>query len=486
VFEVLPLNHVIIALNICQGVLMEHFTVKHIIELLNNQHMTSYELVELYLKRIKEIDPLLNSVSELNVHALDEAKKLDLERSLKGPRSLLHGIPILLKDNINTQDGMRTTASSFALSDLYAPYEATIVKKLKQAGIIILGKANLSEFAYFMSYDKMPSGYGSLNGQVKSPYHENIDPLGSSTGSAVSVAANLIPFSVGTETNGSLMAPAFMNSIVAIKPTLGLVSRHGIIPISETQDTAGPMAKTVMDCAYLLDVLKGSDPHDAYTKDANAKQKTYADADQIDVKGMSVGFLRFNKYKYNELDLEVLNEAFDKLQSIGINVRWYDFEAVTIPNDQTLLYEFKHSLNAYLNSVTGYTKMKSLEDIIKFNEENKERCLKYGQSILTAAQKTSGTLNDSNYLKLRKEFLLEARKYDDLLDTENLDALISTKWLSYAPVYGNPSICVPGRKLVDDKPKSLIFVGRKWDEKRLIAIAHAYEKLTNHRIAPSL
>lgn len=465
---------------------MQHLTVEDVIDALEKQTLTSVELTSYYLKQIENYNHIVNAVSQINPNALAMAKALDEERKTQGPRSMLHGIPILLKDNINTTDGLFTTANSLALSDLKTPYEATIVKKLKDAGLLILGKANLSEFAYFMSYDKMPSGYGSLNGQVKNPYHEGIDPLGSSTGSAVSVAADMILFSIGTETNGSLMAPAYQNSIVSIKPTLGLVSRYGIIPISEHQDTAGPMAKSVMDCAYLLEALVGSDEHDPYTKHANEHIKTYHHADQLSVKGKKIGILKFPNYAYNDEELSILTEAKEKLEAVGMTVSWFNFEVKHLKNDASLLYEFKHGLNQYLDSVSGYTQMTSLSDIIEFNNKNKERCLKYGQSILTKSNETNGDLNDAEYLKIRQSLLKEAKKFQDLLETEHLDALVSTKWLSYAPIHGNPSICVPGKKLIDQKPISLVFVGKKWDEQTLIAIAHHYEINTKHRIPPNL
>ena len=465
---------------------MKQLTVNEIINALNQGDLSAYELTRYYLDQIHRYNDKLNAVSQLNPNALDMAKALDEERKTKGPRSLLHGIPILLKDNINTTDGLLTTANSLALSDLKTPYEATIVKKLKEAGVLILGKANLSEFAYFMSYDNMPSGYGSLNGQVKSPYNEGIDPLGSSTGSAVSVAADMIIFSIGTETNGSLMAPAYQNSIVSIKPTLGLVSRYGIIPISEHQDTAGPMAKTVMDCAYLLEALVGSDQHDPYTKHADQHIKSYHTADQLSVKGKKVGILKFPNYAYNDEELSILTEAKEKLEAVGMDVSWFNFEVKHLKNDASLLYEFKNGLNHYLKTVEGHTKMTSLSDIIEFNNDNHTRCLKYGQSILTKSDETNGDLNDTKYLKIRQALLKEARKFQDLLELEHLDALVSTKWLSYAPIHGNPSICVPGKKLIDQKPISLVFVGKKWDEQTLIAIAHHYEMNTLHRIPPNL
>ena len=465
---------------------MNNLTVKEMIHAMQEGDLTSYTLTSYYLAQINQYNDVINAVSQINPNALLEAQTLDAERKQKGPRSPLHGLPVLLKDNINTTDGLFTTANSYALSDLKTPYEATLVKNLKDWGVLILGKANLSEFAYFMSYDDMPSGFGSLNGQVKSPYHHAIDPLGSSTGSAVSVACDMVIFSVGTETNGSLMAPAYRNSIVSIKPTLGLVSRYGIIPISEHQDTAGPMAKTVMDCAYLLEALVGSDDKDPYTKKADELKQPYHTADQLSIAGKRIGILKFTNYAYTDEELAILDEAKEKLEAQGVTVTWYNFELKHLKNDASLLFEFKHGLNNYLKSVSGATKMTSLADIIKFNNENKDRCLKYGQSILTKSEETTGDLNDPEFLKVRQSLLKEARKFQDLMEKDQLDALISTKWLSYGPIYGNPSICVPGKKLIDQKPVSVVFIGKKYDEMTLISLAHHYEINTKHRIAPKL
>jgi amidase len=461
-------------------------TLQELIFELRNHTTNSEQLVKTYLSQIERYDGILNAVAELNEEALKTARALDKEAAEKGFRSLLHGIPLLIKDNINTSDSMHTTANSEALSDLITPYEATIVTKLRDAGAIILGKANLSEFAYFMSFDKMPSGYGSRNGQVVSPYHSSIDPLGSSTGSAVAVAANMIPVAIGTETNGSLMAPAYQNSIVSIKPTFGRVSRYGIIPISVYQDTAGPMAKTVADCAILLDIIQGGDPLDPMTQDEPANALSLSDAFKLDVSGRKVGIVTLSGYQYDEEELAILNDAKEHLIKLGIEIEEIAFESHSMPNTKSMLYEFKNGLNNYLESVKGYTKMTSLADIIAYNTAHSEKCLRYGQSILEAAEKTSGDLNDPEYLKIREALLVEANRFETLMKERNLDALISTIWTSYAPIAGNPSICVPAKALVDLKPRSLIFVGKKWDDARLISIAHAYEQATRYRIPPKL
>jgi amidase len=463
---------------------MKEMTIVSLNEQFEKGTLTSVELVKHCLERIAKIDPLLNSVAELNPDALSIALNLDEERKTKGPRSLMHGIPLFIKDNINTHDQMHTTANSLALADLKAPYDASIVTQLRDAGAIILGKANLSEFAYFMSDEKMPSGYGSLHGQVKHPYHLDIDPLGSSTGSAVSVAADLVPVSVGTETNGSLMAPAYMNGIVSMKPTLGMVSRYGIIPISAKQDTAGPMGKTVEDCAILLDILAKEDPKDPVTKDAHFGKKHLSKACKRPVQGLKVGLLSITQYPYSDEEKSIIEEVRSVLSSQGVEVLDMPFEAKRVENHKALVYDFKHDLNQYLSSVKGYTKMNTLSDIIHFNKLDPDRRMKYGQSLLIESNETSGDLEDPVYLEMRKRQETETRRFEDIMVEQGLTALISTIWTSYAPVYGNPCITVPGKAIVDKKPIGVVFVGKKFDDANLIAIAHAYEQKTKHRIPP--
>lgn len=465
---------------------MKELTLQTLIEDLRTGKTTSAKLVKSYLRRIKKYDTVLNAVAELNPDALKIAKAMDLEALQTGFRSPMHGIPILIKDNINTHDSMHTTANSFALADLLAPYDATIVEKLRAAGAVILGKANLSEFAYFMSYDKMPSGFGSRNGQVKNPYDFRIDPLGSSTGSAVALAANMIPVAIGTETNGSLMAPAYQNSVVAIKPTFGMVSRYGIIPIAIHQDIAGPMARTVADCAILLDILQGADARDAYTAEPPMNQKPYAKAIDRPVHGKRIGILKLSRYVYDPEEQAILDEAKSKFEAMGVRVETVEVESYKFNNTASMLVEFKQGLNEYLKTVQGSTKMTSLADIIEFNKVHRERCLQYGQSILEAAQKTSGDLNDSEYEAFRIKEWNEANLFERLMAERQIDALISTIWTSYAPIAGNPSICVPAKALNDLKPRSIILVGKKWDDATLIALAHAYEQATRHRIPPQL
>ncbi len=463
---------------------MKNYTVKSLIQKIDHNEISIKDITNYYLNRISKYDPYLNSIAEINpdIHKIID----DIQYAPK--KSMLHGIPIVIKDNIQTHDLMHTTANSYALKDFIAPFDATIVEKLRAAGMVLLGKANLSEFAYYMSYDDMPSGYGSLHGQVKNPYDEKIDPLGSSTGSAVSVAADLIPISIGTETNGSLMAPAYMNSITSIKPSLGFVSRYGIIPISQFQDTPGPMAKTVEDCALLLDVIYGYDSKDLMTSICKTYRPNFYEATKKTIKNKTIAILNYiyKDFKYSDEELEILRKAKELFTHLGASVITIDFELDDLNNDETLLIEFKHDINAYFSSLKESIPIKSLENLIDFNKQNQEKCLVYGQSIFEASQKTSGNLDDSAYKETKTKQMKIAEKLENTLKTYHLDAAISTMRNSYAPIYGNPTISVPAKPLIDLNPISMVFFGKKYDDENLITIAHHYETHTNLRIAPKL
>ncbi|RJP62531.1 MAG: amidase [Ignavibacteriales bacterium] len=433
---------------------------------LEHQQTTSVKLVEdAILSYTKWLDK--NAIAMISPQALNQARVLDEERRMGHLRGPLHGIPIVIKDNIFYQDGTPTTANAYSLHDLFPPYHATIVSKLLEQGAIILGKANLSEFAYFMSYDDMPSGYGSMYGQVKHPFDETIDPYGSSTGSAVAVKLDIVPGSIGSETNGSLMAPAYQCQIVSIKPTFGLVSQHGMIPISPTQDTAGPMAHTVYDCAILLDAIADS-------KKKEALDITGSFLDQIEFPNpYRVGLIYPTNHAYTETENKILENATKNLQKIGIEVKKIDIELPHLDNDPTLLVEFKYAINAFLEEVKGSTKMSSLADIISYNEKHQERCLKYGQSILVKSNQTSGDLNDLSYLQKRHELLEKASLFEKVLKEERLTALALPYWLGFAPIYGNPSICIP-EGVFEGQPKALVFVGHIGDDVSLIGLTHRY------------
>jgi amidase len=463
---------------------MKDYTVCELIQKINTKALSIHEISDYYLNRIKTYDGYLNSISEINPDLSHIIETLE-----KSPqKSKLHGIPIVIKDNIQTKDQMHTTANSYALKDFIAPFDATIVKKLRDSGMVLLGKSNLSEFAYFMSDQDMPSGYGSLHGQVIHPYNPKIDPLGSSTGSAVSVAADLIPISIGTETNGSLMAPAYKNSITSIKPSLGFVSRYGIIPVSQFQDTPGPMAKTVEDCALLLDVIYGYDPQDPATKICKSYKPSFYEATKKTIKNKKIAILNYSykDFKYSKEEQEVLDKTKNLFISLGAEVIELDFILDNLNNEETLLIEFKNDINAYFKSVRPSCPIESLEDLIAFNKKHAKRCLVFGQSIFEAAQKTSGNLDDDHYKAIKSEQMKKAKKLENLLKLHHLDAAISPMRNSYAPIYGSPTISVPAKALNDLNPLSLVFFGKMYDDENLITIAHQFEIHTHYRIPPKL
>lgn len=440
---------------------------------LENQLTTSVKLVEDAIQtHLQWLDK--NAVACISPKALDQARILDEERRCGQIRGPLHGIPILIKDNILYKDGTPTTANAYAFHDLFPPYNAVIVDKLIEQGAIILGKANLSEFAYFMSYDDMPSGYGSMYGQVKHPFDETIDPYGSSTGSAVAVKLGIVSASIGSETNGSLMAPAYQCQIVSIKPTFGLVSQQGIIPISPTQDTAGPMGQTVEDCAILLDVIVDQEKKDALHQGSFLDQIRSPHA-------YRVGMIYPTNHAYSETEKLILEQAIKDMEAIHMEVKRIDIALPDLDNDPTLLVEFKYAMNAFLKEIKGSTKMTSLDDIILFNETHSKRCLKYGQSILTKSNQTKGDLNDPAYQKNRAELHEKSSLFESILKEEDMTALVLPFWLGFAPIYGNPSICIP-EGMYDGKPKALVFVGKMGDDASLIGVSHQY--MTHRKFRP--
>lgn len=444
-------------------------------EMLTKNEITSVELISYCLEQIAQGEPHLNAIAALNPHALKEAQQLDDELKTRGPRSALHGIPILVKDNIETGDGLPCTANALVMAHFIPPQDAPLVAQLRQAGAIILGKTNLSEWAYFMSDDHMPSGYGSLNGQVVHPHHSSIDPLGSSTGSAVAVAAGYVPLAIGTETNGSLMAPAYQTGTVAMKPTFKIVPGEGIIPLALTQDTAGPMARHVEDCAVLLH----------YLQSPSSTPQDFLHACQLPVQGKRVALVHLRSYAYQPDELVILDEVQRVLIAQGIHVERFDMVDNEMDNYPTLLMEFKHDLNAYLAQKSEFGAAKSLSDIIAFNKLHAERCLRYGQTILEKADTLTGDLIDPVYCQQREQLLVEAERFEVAMQTHQWDAIISTQWMSYAPIAGNPSIVVPGNRLsTTSTPRGVVFVGKRHDDVTLIALAHAYETMTQYHEFP--
>ena len=469
--------------------------------------LRSEQLVHWYLDQIEAVDrsgPTLRAIIELNPVALMTARALDEEWRESGPRGPLHGIPVVLKANIGTADKMHTTAGSLALADHRPPEDAFLVSQLRDAGAIILGKANLSEWANFRS-SRSSSGWSSIGGQTLNPYDTLRTPCGSSSGSAVAVAANLTVVAIGTETDGSVICPSGINGIVGIKPTLGLVSRSGIIPLAHSQDTAGPMARTVRDAAILLSAMTGRDPDDPATADAPSANTNYAANLAADgLQDKRIGVIRSNSGAgSNPAVEELLTASMAVMASQGAQVFddiRPDVAGVGDAEIEVLYYEFKADLATYLEE-TG-APLSSLDEIIEFNERNAAVVMPFfGQDIMLEAV-AKGDLNDAEYLEaLAASKRISRTAIDAALDEHQLDVLIAISngpaWMidhangdnfqigssSYAAVSGYPSITVPAG-FVSNLPIGLTFIGRPFSERQLIEIAYAFEQATSVRRAP--
>ena len=469
---------------------MEELTVAKISQMLADGEISSRQLVLNYMERIALYDksgPKLNSVLELNPDAVYIAEAMDRERAKGKLRSPLHGIPILIKDNINTHDKMRTTAGSIALDDNFAPYDAWIVKKLREAGLIIMGKTNMTELANYMSYT-MKNGYSSRGGQVINPYNPEGDVWGSSSGSAVAMSANLCALAIGTETDGSIIWPSHMNGTVGLKPSRGLVSRTGIIPICTAQDTAGPMTRTVADAAALLNIIVGEDPEDPSTwcRDIPEDYTAYLDKDGL--KGLRLGINRGYYDDFSQEQKDIAEKAYKAMEACGAEL----VQDVNLPHLRSdasvLLYEFKMCLNAYLAS-NPHLRCRSLKDMIDYYGAHPQEGLKYGMSILLDAQyNTSGNCTDPKYILDKAKCQREAQEEGllKLMDENNLDVLICPGITDCSPISGYPSIIVPAGYSSDNMPFGITFVGRPFSEPTLIAAAYAFEQATHARKAPKL
>ena len=473
--------------------------------------LSSKEITAKFLARIKAVDkagPRLNAVIELNPEALKIAQALDRERKAGRVRGPLHGIPVLLKDNIATADEMQTTAGSLALVGAKPPRDAFLVARLREAGAVILGKTNLSEWANIRS-TRSTSGWSSRGGLTRNPYALDRNTSGSSSGSAVAVAASLAPLAVGTETDGSITSPAGVNGIVGIKPTLGLVSRSGVIPIAHSQDTAGPMARSVADAAALLTAMAGTDPADAATADASPRKVDYARAlDRAALKGARIGVVRSQFGGRNDLASAQVEKALEVLKAEGAEL----VEIPGLPNADklganeiaVLLTELKADMAAYLAEWAPGAKVRTLADIIAFNEANRERVMPhFGQEFFLKAEGTKG-LDDKEYRDAlaANRRLSREEGIDKVLTEHRLDALVAPTgapaWLTDyikgdasgggfttpAAVAGYPHVTVPAG-FVQGLPCGISFVGTAWSEARLIALAYAFEQATKHRRAPT-
>ncbi|MBR6607422.1 MAG: amidase [Oscillospiraceae bacterium] len=469
---------------------IRELTVQDIQKAYASGELSCLELTLRYLECIAAIDSDgLHAVLEINPDAIDIAESLDREYAQKGPRGPLHGIPVLIKDNIDTGDKMHTTAGSLALQNNIASQDAHIVKRLREAGAVILGKTNLTEFANFLT-DDMRNGYSSRGGATLNPYGEGLDVGGSSAGSGAAVSANFCAVAVGTETSGSILCPANWNGVVGIKPTKGLVSRTGIIPICTAQDTAGPLARTVADAAALLTVLAGTDPADPAT---HAIEPYLCDFTRFlnpeGLKGKRIGVNTLATAKYPQEHQDLLPAALKAMEEAGAVL--VPVEAKSCDGKMTmdiLLYEFKACLNAYLAGCKD-PGCRSLAQIIDYNAADPENCLKYGQTIALAAEKdTNGRMTEKEYLSSRVTVLRQARQtIDSLLREHQLDGLVQLGWGSLPPSSGYPAISVPigvGRET--GHPIGVTFFGTAFSEPSLIEMACAFEKRMGTRVLPPL
>lgn len=476
----------------------EEWTIAGLQQAMAKGELTSVEITLLYLERIALYDKhgsAVNSVLEVNPDALQIAEAMDRERAATGARGPLHGIPVLLKDNIDTADKMHTSAGSIALANSYAKRDSHVAAQLRNAGAVLLGKVNMTEWANFMT-QKMPNGYSSRGGQVKNPYGPGkFDTGGSSAGSGASIAANLAAFAIGTETDGSILSPSTQNSLVGLKPTVGLIGRTGIVPIAHSQDTAGPMARTVADVAMALGALTAIDEADVATWSTVGKALPDYTA-HLESKGLSgarIGIIRTHFYTALSDEKQALfDAAVGVLKSEGA-VLIDNLELAhtkQLENFDVLVYEFKTDLNAYLSQLDANVPVHSLEDVIAFNKEHQEEALKYGQIWMDAAQATSGTLTEREYLRNRAEDLRTTREegIDALLTVNRLDALlfVGSEGSSLGAKSGYPSLTVPAGYLPSGEPLGITFTGTAYSEPTLIRLGYAYEQATRHRVAPKL
>lgn len=485
---------------------LSELTVPELQKMMEEGTYTARRITELYLQRIQDIDkngPALNSLIEINPDALQLAEQLDEERKQGKVRSKLHGIPVLIKDNIDTADKMMTTAGSLALEGHHAAQDAFLVTKLREAGAIILGKTNLSEWANFRS-TRSSSGWSSRGGQTKNPYVLDRNPCGSSSGSGAAVSANLCAIAIGTETNGSIACPSSINGVVGLKPTVGLVSRSGIIPISHTQDTAGPMTRTVTDAAILLSTISGIDNADKVTEESKGKSHpdytTFLDANALQGKriGVEKSFLKVHE------DVDVLlSAALDVMRSKGAEIIEVDFKSKLAVGDaefNLLQFEFKDGLNHYF--AKSNTPVKTLKELIDFNNKHADKVMPFfKQEILEMSEEKEG-LDSKAYQEALKKVISARMVIDNEMKRNNLSAICGpangptwctdlvngdhfTGYGMYASaaMAGYPHITVP-MGMAKGLPIGLTFIASAYQEPQLISLAYAYEQASRLRTAP--
>ena len=492
---------------------LEELTIDDLQARMRSGQETAQSLARQYLARIDAIDqrgPAINAIIELNPDALSIAAGLDAERKAGKVRGPLHGITVLIKDNIDTADRMHTTAGSLALANNIALHDSFVAARLRAAGAVILGKTNLSEWANFRS-SHSSSGWSGRGGQTHNPYALDRTPSGSSSGSGSATAASCCALAVGTETDGSVTSPSAAAGLVGIKPTVGLVSRSGIIPISHSQDTAGPMARSVRDAAVLLGALTGVDPRDEATSPSAGFARTdYTTALQLDgLRGARIGVARKHYTGYSPETDKLLEQALDVMRKHGASIVDPADIATAGQTDDTefdvLMFEFKTDLNAYLGALAPSVAVRSLADVIAFNERNASRELRFfGQEIMEQSQK-KGPLTDTKYIQehARNRRLMGPEGIDATITKYHLDALVAPtqgpaalidlvngdpggggSFTAPAAVAGYPHITVPmgqSRGL----PVGLSFVGRAWSEAKLLTLAYAFEQATHARSRPT-
>ena len=484
-------------------------TIDELQQKMNSGEYSSVSITKLYLRRIADIDkkgPALNAVIELNPDALAIAAGLDAERKAGKVRGPMHGIPVLIKDNINCGDRMMTTAGALALEGHKAGKDAFIIRQLRASGAVLLGKTNLSEWANFRS-TRSTSGWSSRGGQTKNPYRLGRTPSGSSAGSGSAVSACLCAVAIGTETNGSVVSPSSVNGIVGIKPTVGLLSRSGIIPISATQDTAGPMARTVKDAAILLGALTGVDTEDAVTLESKAKTRqdytSFLDANGL--KGKRIGVEKTFLANGHEGVLALYQEAIALLKAQGATVIEVELNKqigeAGSGEGLVLQYEFKDGVDRYLATVTD-AKLKSLADVIAFNRENPSRAMPYFKQETLEKSDSRGGLDSGEYTDALKKLLSVRQIIDDIMKQNQLDAISGTTsglagcidlitgdhgtgpgFSGPAAMAGYPHITVPMGSVMD-LPVGISFIGGAYTEPALLTIAYAYEQASRKRVPP--
>ena len=487
---------------------LEEVTIDDLQQKMQNGEFTSRSITEMYLKRIEAIDKngvILNSVIELNPDAITIAEAMDKERKEGKVRSAMHGIPVLIKDNIDTGDKMMTTAGALALEGNRANKDAFIISQLRNAGAVVIGKTNLSEWANFRA-DRSSSGWSSRGGQTKNPYILDRNPCGSSSGSGAAVAANLCAVAIGTETNGSIACPSSINGIVGIKPTVGLLSRSGIIPISHTQDTAGPMARTVRDAAILLGALTGVDVDDTVTQQSTGKSHSEYTSflDPNGLKGKRIGVEKSMLKRHEGID-ELLQEALETMRVNGATIVEVDLlgklDGLSPSTFTVLQYEFKDGVNRYLAKASA--PVKSLTQVIEFNRMNEAKAMPFfKQDILESSDAKTGLDNKEYRDALQKILTITRGALDSTVKDHQLNAICGPttgpSWCtdlingdfftgygiySSASIAGYPHVSVP-MGLVFDLPIGISFLGQPYQEPELLSISYAYEQASKKRTAP--